>query len=314
MTVVATPPATKHVTGSNHVRVHVSADARTGRVLALGVLDNLVKGAAGQAVQAFNLVHGLPETAGLEQLPLVAVTIPPPIPPTTGPRPRPDAPLGAADRSPAGRAPTAIPAGFRAGGAAAGIKASGRPDLAIIATLPDESGRAVPASAAAVFTPNAFAAAPVRLSQAHLRQTSATGRGSYGLAEAIISTSGSANAATGAAGDADQAVVAGVPRRAVGSPRSGRCCSRRRDRDPAAARPGRGRDRRAGPCARRDRRGLAAAADALRTTDTRTKAATVTFDAARPGRPRGSPDPRHRHRERRRDDPSADGDDARRSS
>ena len=71
VTVVATPPATKHVTGSNHVRVHVSADARTGRVLAIGVLDNLVKGAAGQAVQAFNLVHGLPETAGLEQLPLV---------------------------------------------------------------------------------------------------------------------------------------------------------------------------------------------------------------------------------------------------
>jgi N-acetyl-gamma-glutamyl-phosphate reductase len=34
------------------------------------VLDNLVKGAAGQAIQAFNLVHGLPETAGLEQLPL----------------------------------------------------------------------------------------------------------------------------------------------------------------------------------------------------------------------------------------------------
>ena len=45
-------------------------DARTGRILAIGVLDNLVKGAAGQAVQAFNLVHGLPETAGLEQLPL----------------------------------------------------------------------------------------------------------------------------------------------------------------------------------------------------------------------------------------------------
>jgi len=70
VTVVASPPATKHVTGSNHVRVHVSADPRTGRVLAIGVLDNLVKGAAGQAVQAFNLVHGLPETAGLEQLPL----------------------------------------------------------------------------------------------------------------------------------------------------------------------------------------------------------------------------------------------------
>ena len=68
--VVDTPPATKHVTGSNHARVHVSHDPRTGRVLAIGVIDNLVKGAAGQAVQAFNVAFDLPETAGLEQLPL----------------------------------------------------------------------------------------------------------------------------------------------------------------------------------------------------------------------------------------------------
>ena len=71
VTVVSTPPATKHVTGSNQVHVHVRRDERTNRVLAIGVEDNLVKGAAGQAVQAFNLVHGLPETAGLDQLPLV---------------------------------------------------------------------------------------------------------------------------------------------------------------------------------------------------------------------------------------------------
>ncbi len=70
VTVVPTPPATKHVTGSNQVLVHVRLDERTGRIIAIGVEDNLVKGAAGQAVQAFNLVHGLPETAGLEQLPL----------------------------------------------------------------------------------------------------------------------------------------------------------------------------------------------------------------------------------------------------
>ena len=68
--VVAAPPATKHVTGSNEARVHVHLDERTGRILAIGVIDNLVKGAAGQGVQAFNIVHGLPETAGLEQLPL----------------------------------------------------------------------------------------------------------------------------------------------------------------------------------------------------------------------------------------------------
>jgi N-acetyl-gamma-glutamyl-phosphate reductase len=63
-------PATKHVLGSNEARVWCRVDERTGRVLAIGVLDNLVKGAAGQAIQAFNVVHGLPETAGLLQLPL----------------------------------------------------------------------------------------------------------------------------------------------------------------------------------------------------------------------------------------------------
>jgi N-acetyl-gamma-glutamyl-phosphate reductase len=70
VTVVAAAPATKHVLGSNDVRVSVHHDPRTGRILAIGVIDNLVKGAAGQAVQAFNLLHGLPEMAGLEQLPL----------------------------------------------------------------------------------------------------------------------------------------------------------------------------------------------------------------------------------------------------
>jgi N-acetyl-gamma-glutamyl-phosphate reductase len=64
------PPATKHTTGSNHVLVHVRVDDRTGRIIAIAAEDNLVKGAAGQAVQSFNIVHGLPETAGLEQLPL----------------------------------------------------------------------------------------------------------------------------------------------------------------------------------------------------------------------------------------------------
>ena len=70
VTVMPVAPATKHVLGSNQVRVFVHLDERTGRILAIGVVDNLVKGAAGQAIQAFNLVHGLPETTGLEQLPL----------------------------------------------------------------------------------------------------------------------------------------------------------------------------------------------------------------------------------------------------
>jgi N-acetyl-gamma-glutamyl-phosphate reductase len=65
-----TPVATGHVLGSNDARIHVTADARTGRVLAIGAVDNLVKGAAGQGIQAFNVLMGFPETAGLEQLPL----------------------------------------------------------------------------------------------------------------------------------------------------------------------------------------------------------------------------------------------------
>jgi N-acetyl-gamma-glutamyl-phosphate reductase len=64
------PPSTKQTLGSNQARVFVRSDGRTGRVLAIGVEDNLVKGAAGQAIQAFNVVFGLPEAAGLEQLPL----------------------------------------------------------------------------------------------------------------------------------------------------------------------------------------------------------------------------------------------------
>jgi N-acetyl-gamma-glutamyl-phosphate reductase len=68
--VVEGAPATKHVTGSNYFRVFARWDDRTGRILAIGVLDNLVKGAAGQAVQSFNIVFGLPEESGLEQLPL----------------------------------------------------------------------------------------------------------------------------------------------------------------------------------------------------------------------------------------------------
>jgi N-acetyl-gamma-glutamyl-phosphate reductase len=70
ITVVDAPPATKHVYGSNELRVWCRVDERNGRILAIAVLDNLVKGAAGQAIQAFNVVHGLPETAGLLQLPL----------------------------------------------------------------------------------------------------------------------------------------------------------------------------------------------------------------------------------------------------
>ena len=65
-----TPPTTKQVYGSNRARIWPSVDPRTGRVLVLSAIDNLVKGAAGQAVQALNVVFGLPETTGLEQYPV----------------------------------------------------------------------------------------------------------------------------------------------------------------------------------------------------------------------------------------------------
>jgi glutamate N-acetyltransferase / amino-acid N-acetyltransferase len=103
-----------------------------------------------------------------------------------------------------------LPAGFRAGGTTAGIKASGRPDLALILATGG------PAAAAAVFTPNAFAAAPVRLSRANLAATSDDSRGGFGFASAVVSTSGCANAATGTAGDADQAKVGSIVAGAFG--------------------------------------------------------------------------------------------------
>jgi len=59
------PPSTKATTGSNVARVTARADARTGWLVVLCALDNLVKGAAGQAVQCANLALGLPEEAGL---------------------------------------------------------------------------------------------------------------------------------------------------------------------------------------------------------------------------------------------------------
>ncbi len=63
--VVDDPTPTKAATGANTVYVTVRADDRTGRVVALGVLDNLTKGASGAAIQNANLLLGLPETVGL---------------------------------------------------------------------------------------------------------------------------------------------------------------------------------------------------------------------------------------------------------
>ena len=165
-----------------------------------------------------------------------------------------------------------LPAGFVAGGTAAGIKASGRPDVALIVAT---SG---PAAAAAVFTPNAFAAAPVRLSRANLAATSDDARGGFGFASAVVSTSGCANAATGAAGEADQAEVGRLVAQRLGidEPRvlhlSTGIIGSRLPLDRVAA----GIDA-VGAQLRDDDTGLEAAAEALRTTDSVRKVATASI-------------------------------------
>jgi len=68
--VVTQPPQTKHTLGNNYCVVYPTIDQRTDRLIVIACLDNLVKGAAGQAVQNANLMLGLPETMGLEGLAL----------------------------------------------------------------------------------------------------------------------------------------------------------------------------------------------------------------------------------------------------
>jgi len=68
--VTSSYPATKATLGSNWCLVHAVVDAPSRRLVAFGVLDNLVKGAAGSAIQNLNAMRGFPETMGLDALPL----------------------------------------------------------------------------------------------------------------------------------------------------------------------------------------------------------------------------------------------------
>jgi N-acetyl-gamma-glutamyl-phosphate reductase len=68
--VTAHVPQTKQTLGSNYCLVHPLINQRTDTLVVIAALDNLVKGGAGQAVQNFNVAFGLPETLGLDQLPL----------------------------------------------------------------------------------------------------------------------------------------------------------------------------------------------------------------------------------------------------
>ncbi len=68
--VVDQPPHTKWTYGSNLCLVYPMVDTRTRRLLVISCLDNLVKGAAGQAIQNANRLYGLPEITGLPAAPL----------------------------------------------------------------------------------------------------------------------------------------------------------------------------------------------------------------------------------------------------
>jgi N-acetyl-gamma-glutamyl-phosphate reductase len=63
-------PSTLHVQGSNFCDIGLAVDKRTGRVIVVSAIDNLIKGASGQAVQNMNIMQGFPENMGLETLPL----------------------------------------------------------------------------------------------------------------------------------------------------------------------------------------------------------------------------------------------------
>ncbi len=171
----------------------------------------------------------------------------------------------------------AIPHGFRAGGATVGIKASGRPDLAVVTTLRGSQGP-FPAAAAAVFAPNTMAAAPVHVSRAHLAITAPEGEGRWGWATGVISTSGSANAATGAAGEADQRAILSGLAAALGTTPAGTLAmstgliGTRLPLDKILP----GIDRLVAQGLTANDAGFEDAATALRTTDSRNKVATTT--------------------------------------
>ncbi|HEV8488961.1 MAG TPA: bifunctional ornithine acetyltransferase/N-acetylglutamate synthase [Candidatus Limnocylindrales bacterium] len=173
----------------------------------------------------------------------------------------------------------AIPDGFRAAAGIAGIKASGRPDVALIVRRGKETF-----PAAAVFTPNRFAAAPVRRSRLNLLATEPGGNGGFGYADAVVCTSGCANAATGAAGDADQAEVGRMVHEATGAHEdrvlhlSTGLIGTRLPLDrvgPAIAA--------LAPSLASTDEALLAAAEAFRTTDSVVKVATASVDLPAPG-------------------------------
>jgi len=174
---------------------------------------------------------------------------------------------------PTAEATARLPRGFRVAAVRAGIKVSGGPDLALV--LVDGQ----PASVAATFTTNRMAAAPVLMDREHLAATDPAGAGRRGRVAAIMSTSGSANAATGARGLADQraladrlAAAAGTQRERVLALSTGLIGSFL-----PVARIEAAIDAAVATDLRTDDAGLDAVAEALRTTDSRPKTASLSI-------------------------------------
>ncbi len=66
--IAESPPHTKYTSGTNLCLIYPTVDRRTGKLIVISCIDNLIKGAAGQAIQNMNLMLGIPETTGLEAL------------------------------------------------------------------------------------------------------------------------------------------------------------------------------------------------------------------------------------------------------
>jgi glutamate N-acetyltransferase/amino-acid N-acetyltransferase len=147
------------------------------------------------------------------------------------------------------------PRGFAAGGLACGIKPSGAPDLAMVATVD-----AAAVAAAGVFTSNLVAAAPVHVSRTNLHD---------GRAAAVVLNSGNANAATGEAGRADAHRMTELTAEALGcAPRDVLVCSTGLIGIPLPMEPIEDGIPKLAPAISADPAGGSAAAEAIRTTDT----------------------------------------------
>jgi glutamate N-acetyltransferase/amino-acid N-acetyltransferase len=175
---------------------------------------------------------------------------------------------------PAVLAEARLPRGYQVAGTRAGIKESGAPDLAIVVV---DDG---PAAVAATFTTNRLPAAAVRMNQAHLSATEPGGAGRYGWADAMMSTSGCANAATGEAGLEDQRSLAASLAAATGTEpthvlaMSTGLIGTRLPVDRVA----RAMSITVATGLSREDRDLADVAEALRTTDSRAKTASATLE------------------------------------